>query len=96
MLRTNDRQVSQTLSKYLQTSLLHLCIHHVCIAYWFGQATLVHVLIACTPLPASTRMVHGPWSAGHSVAVVAGVGGVVSTVGMVVVMAVAANESQES
>lgn len=82
--------------KYLKTSELHLCLKHACTAYRFGQATLVHVLIACTPLPASTRMVHGPRGTGHSVTVVAGVGGVVSTVGMVVVMVAAANERQES
>lgn len=56
----------------------------------------MHVLIACAPLPASTRMVHGARGTGHSLTVVAGVGGVVSTVGMVVVMVVAANERQES
>lgn len=60
--------------------------------YWFGQATLVHVLIACAPLPASTGMVHGPWGAGHPVTVVAGVGRVIGSVGMVVVMVVTAEE----
>lgn len=64
-------------------------------AYRFGQATLVHVLVACAPLPASTRMVHGPRGAGHPVAVVAGVGRVVGSVGVVVVMVVAADEREE-
>lgn len=51
----------------------------------------MHVLIAGAPLPASTRVVHGPGGAGHSVTVVANVGGVVSAVGVVVVMAAAAD-----
>lgn len=63
-------------------------------AYRFGQATLVHVLVACAPLPASTGMVHGPRGAGHPVTVVAGVGRVVGSVGMVVVMVVAADERE--
>lgn len=61
-------------------------------AYRFGQATLVHVLVACAPLSASTGMVHGPWGAGYPVTVVAGVGWVVGSVCMVVVMVVAADE----
>lgn len=61
-------------------------------AYRFGQTTLVHVLVACAPLPASTGMVHGPRSAGDPVTVVAGVGRVVGSVGMVVVMVVSADE----
>lgn len=56
----------------------------------------MHVLIACAPLSASTGMVHGPWGAGHPVTVVAGMGGVVSAVGMVVVMVTAADERRES
>lgn len=64
-------------------------------AYRFGQATLVHVFVARTPLPASTGMVHGPRGAGHPVTVVAGVGRVVGSVGMVVVMVVAADEREE-
>lgn len=63
-------------------------------AYRFGQATLVHVLVACAPLPASTGMVHGPRSAGDPVTVVAGVGRVVGSVGMVVVMVVTADERE--
>ena len=63
------------------------------IAYRFGQATLMHVLVACTPLPASTGMVHGPWGTGHPVTVVAGVGWVVGSVGMMVVMVVAPDET---
>lgn len=61
-------------------------------AYWFGQATLVHVIIACASLSASTGMVYGPWSTGHTIAVVAGMGWVVASVGMVTVMVVAVNE----
>ncbi len=64
-------------------------------AYRFGQATLVHVLVACAPLPASTGMVHGPWGTGHPVTVVAGVGRVVGSVGMVVVVVVAADGREE-
>lgn len=63
-------------------------------AYWFGQATLVHVLVACAPLPASTGMVHGSWGAGYPVTVVAGMRWVVGSVRMVVVMVVAANEQE--
>lgn len=61
-------------------------------AYWFGQATLVHVIVACASLSASTGMVYGPWGTGHTIAVVAGVGWVVASVGMVTVMVVAVNE----
>lgn len=53
----------------------------------------MHVFVACAPLPASTGMVHGPWSAGHPIAVVAGVGWVVGSVGMVAVMMVAAERT---
>lgn len=66
------------------------------VLYRFGQATLMHVLVACAPLPASTGVVHGPRGAGHPVAVVAGVGRVVGAVGMVVVMVVAAGERGRS
>lgn len=55
----------------------------------------MHVFIACAPLPASTGMVHGPWGAGHPVTVVAGVGWVVGSVGMVVVMVVTAKEKDK-
>lgn len=61
-------------------------------AHRFGQATLVHVLVSCTPLPAPTGVVHGPRGAGHPVAVVAGVGRVVGSVGVVVVTVVAVEE----
>lgn len=54
----------------------------------------MHVLVTCAPLPASTGVVHCPWSAGHTVTVVAAMGGVVDTVGMVVVMAVAEIERE--
>lgn len=64
--------------------------------YWFGQATLVHVIVACAPLPASTGVVDGPGGAGHSVAVVAGVGGVVAPVGVAVVLVVAAEERRRA
>lgn len=47
----------------------------------------MHVLVEHTPLSASTGVVHGPRSAGHPVAVVAGVGWVVGAVGMVMVAA---------
>lgn len=40
-------------------------------------------------------MVHGPWGAGHPVTVVAGVGWVVGSVGMVVVMVVTAEEKDK-
>lgn len=66
---------------------------YIC-TYWFGQATLVHVIVACAPLPASTGVVDGPGGAGHTVAVVAGVGRVVASVGMVVVLVVAVVEEQ--
>lgn len=56
----------------------------------------MYILIARTPLPASTGMVHGPWGAGHPVTVMAGVRGVVSAASMVVVMVVAADERRES
>lgn len=49
----------------------------------------MHVLVTCASLPASTGVVHSPRSAGHTITVVAAVGGVVDTVGMMVVMAVA-------
>ncbi len=55
----------------------------------------MHVLVACAPLPASTGMVHGPRGAGHPVTVVAGVGWVVGSVSMVVVMVVAADEKEK-
>lgn len=59
--------------------------------HWFGQAALVHVLVADAPLPASSAgVVHGPRGAGHPVAVVAGVGRVVGPVAAVVVVVVAA------
>lgn len=61
-------------------------------AYRFGQATLVHVLVAHAPLPASTGMVHGPRGTGYPIAVVAGVGWIVGPVRMVVVMVAAAGE----
>lgn len=65
-------------------------------AHRFGQATLVHVLVACAPLPAATGMVHGPRGAGHPVVVVGGVGRVVGSVGVrVVVMVVAADERED-
>ena len=51
----------------------------------------MHVLVAYAPLPASTGVVHGPRGAGHPVTVVAGVGRVVGSVGVVVVMVVAAD-----
>lgn len=63
------------------------------IAHRFGQAALVHVLVAgSASLPASTGVVHGPRGAGHPISVMAGVGGVVGAVGMMVVMVVAAGE----
>ena len=46
-------------------------------------------------LSASTGMVHGPRGAGHPITVVAGVGRVVGSVGVVVVMVVAADEREE-
>lgn len=49
----------------------------------------MHVLVTCASLPASTGVVHSPRSAGHTITVVAAVGGVVDTVGVMVVMAVA-------
>lgn len=52
----------------------------------------MHVLVARAPLPASTGMVHGPRGAGHSVTVVAGVGRVVGSMCVVVVMVAAADE----
>lgn len=61
-------------------------------AYWFGQATLVHVIVACASLSASTGMVYSSWGTGHTIAVVAGVGWVIASVGMVTVMVVAVNE----
>lgn len=61
-------------------------------AYWFGQATLVHVLIAYASLPASTGVVHGPGGTGHSVTVVAGTGRVVGAVSMVMMMVMAVGE----
>lgn len=61
-------------------------------AYRFRQATLVHVLKACAPLPASTGVVHGPRGAGHPVTVVARMGRIVDTVSVVVVMVVAGVE----
>lgn len=61
-------------------------------AYWFGQAALVHVLVAHASLPASTGVVHGPRGAGHPVAVVAGVGGVVGAVRMVMMAVTAVSE----
>lgn len=64
--------------------------------YWFGQATLVHVIVACAPLPASTGVVDGPGGTGHTVAVVAGVGRVVASVGVVVVLVVAAEEQRHA
>lgn len=66
-----------------------LQIEIVICAYRFGQATLVHVIIACASLSASTGMVNGPWSTGHTIAVVAGVGWVVASVGMVMMLVVA-------
>lgn len=67
-------------------------------AHRFGQAALVHVLVAHAPLPASAGMVHGPRGAGHPVAVVAGVGGVVGPVAAaaaaVVVVVVAAKRGK--
>lgn len=64
--------------------------------YWFGQATLVHVIVACAPLPASARVVDGPGGAGHTVAVVAGVGRVVASVAVVVVLVVAAEDQRHA
>lgn len=61
-------------------------------AYWFGQATLVHVIVAHASLSASTGMVYGPWSTGHTIVVVAGVGWVVASVVMVTTMVVAVDE----
>lgn len=61
-------------------------------AYWLGQATLVHVVVASASLSASAGMVDGPWGAGHTVAVVAGVGGVVASVAVGMVMVAAAYE----
>lgn len=55
----------------------------------------MNVLIACAPLPSSTGMVHGPWGTGHPVTVVAGVGRVVASVGVMVVMVVVANKRVE-
>lgn len=63
-------------------------------AHRFGQAALVHVLVAGAPLPASTRMVHGSRGTGYPVAVVAGVGRVVGSVAAVVVVVVAADERE--
>lgn len=63
-------------------------------AHRFGQAALVHVLVADAPLPASAGMVHGPRGAGHPVAVVAGVGRVVGPVATVVVVVVAAKRGK--
>lgn len=63
-------------------------------AYRFGQAALVHVLVARAPLPASTGMVHGPWGTGYPIAVVAGVGRIVGPVRVVVVMVAAAGERE--
>lgn len=65
-------------------------------AYWFRQATLVHVLVACAPLPASTGVVHGPRGAGHPVTIVAWMGRIVDTVSVVVVMVVAGVERKIS
>lgn len=64
--------------------------------YWFGQATLVHVIVASAPLPAPTGVVDGPGGAGHAVTVVAGVGGVVASVGVVVVLVVAAEDQRHA
>lgn len=58
-------------------------------AYWFGQAALVHVVVASAPLPAPTGVVDGPGGAGHAIAVVAGVGWVVASVGVVMAAVVA-------
>lgn len=63
-------------------------------AHRFGQAALMHVLVAGAPLPASTGMVHGPRGAGYPVTVVAGVGRVVGSVAAVVVVVVAADERE--
>lgn len=60
--------------------------------YRFGQATLVHVLVACAPLSASTGVVHSPGGAGHPVVVVAGMGRVVGAVRVVVVMVAAVSK----
>lgn len=55
----------------------------------------MHVFVACAPLPASTGMVHGPWSTGHPITVVTGVGWVIGSVGMVAVMMVAAERREK-
>lgn len=61
-------------------------------AHWFGQATLVRVVVAGASRSASTGVVYGPRSTGHTIAVVAGMGGVVASVGVVTVTVVAADE----
>lgn len=52
----------------------------------------MHVIVAYASLSASTGMVYGPWGTGYTIAVVAGVGWVVASVGTVTVMVVAVNE----
>lgn len=52
----------------------------------------MHVVVAGAPLSAPAGMVDGPRGAGHPVAVVAGVGGVVAPVGVVAVVVVAGEE----
>lgn len=56
----------------------------------------MHVVVAGAPLSAPAGMVDGPRGAGHPVAVVAGVGGVVAPVGVVAVVVVAAEEQEPS
>lgn len=77
-------------------ALLSLDDEMLICTYWFGQATLVHVIVASAPLPAPTGVVDGPGGAGHAVAVVAGVGGVVASVGVVVVLVVAAEDQRHA
>lgn len=52
----------------------------------------MHVVVAGAPLSAPAGMVDGPRGAGHPVAVVAGVGGVVAPVSVVAVVVVAGEE----
>lgn len=52
----------------------------------------MHVIVACASLSAPTGVVDGPGGAGHAVAVVAGVGGVVASLGMAMALVVAVDE----
>lgn len=52
----------------------------------------MHVIVACASLSAPTGVVDGPGGTGHAVAVVAGVGGVVASLGVAMVLVVAVDD----